>query len=80
VCFGRNDVVKEIVGLAEKLEPIARTGAAGIVKTSVALAVLDHVYFPQGFGVNRRCIRCDQFPPSRAHFLAHLSKIIGADM
>jgi hypothetical protein len=46
-----------------------------IGKTSIALIVL---YHEERFSVNRRFIRCDQFPAPRAHFLARLSKVIGA--
>ena len=68
-CFGREELIQSIVGLAENLDPIALTGAGGIGKTSIALTVLHHDRIKERLGEIG-----DTFAVTSSHLLPFFGK------
>ena len=75
-CFGRDELIENIVRPAVDLGPVALVDAGGIGQTSITLTALHGHHIEERFSGNHQFICCDHLPPSSA-LLARLSGVIG---
>lgn len=76
VLYGRDAEVNEIAGriISTKNSCYALTGAGGIGKTALAMAVWEHTDIVAKYGDRRFCFRCEQ-ATSAAGFLGLLASV-----
>ena len=78
-CFSREEVVNEILDLADQIASTALYGQIGVGKSFVALTALHHDRTKATFGRNRHFMHCDDLTNSLEDFLERLSDAIGTD-
>ena len=76
--FGRDVIIDDLLGFAERFAPVTLFGAGGIGKSTIALTLLHHDRIAAEFGEHRYFIRCDNLANSLDSFLGRLSETIGA--
>ena len=76
--FGRDVIIKDLLGFAERSESITLLGAGGVGKTAITLTLLHHLRTLARFGRHRHFMRCHDLESSLDGFLSRLFEAIGA--
>jgi len=76
--FGRDTIIDDLLGFAERFASVTLSGAGGIGKTTIALTLLHHDQIAAKFDKHRHFICCDDIANSLDSFLGRLSNTIGA--
>ena len=76
--FGRDELIDDLLGFAERFVPVTLFGAGGIGKSTIALTLLHHDRIATRFG-DRRYFVCCGLANSLDDFIELLSDEIGAD-
>ncbi|KAF9789157.1 P-loop containing nucleoside triphosphate hydrolase protein [Thelephora terrestris] len=75
--YGRDNTLKDLLNLTERLAPVMLVGAGGTGKTAIALTLLCDYQIMNRFGNHRYFLRCDNLENSLDGFLGRLSEAIG---
>lgn len=78
-CFPREEIINEILDLADQTASVALFGSIGVGKSFVARAVLDHSRTQAKCGENRHFMHCDDLTGSLEDFLERLFDTIHAN-
>ena len=74
--FGREAILDDLLGFAERFASVTLFGAGGMGKTTIALSLLHHDRIATKFGKHRHFMRCDDLPNSIDSFSGRLSDMI----
>ena len=75
--FGRDVIIKDLLGFVELSESITLLGAGGSGKTAIALTLLRHARTLTRFGHHRHFVPCHDLESSLDEFLGRLSDAMG---
>lgn len=75
--FGRDAIIEDLLGFAERFASVTLFGAGGIGKSAIALTLLHHDRIVARFGKDRHFVCCDDLAGSLDNFLEQLSDIFG---
>ena len=76
--FGRDAIIDDLLGFAERFASIILFGAGGIGKSAIALTLLHHDRIATRFDRDRHFICCDDLTGSLDNFRERLSDTFGA--